>query len=137
MFLLDTNILSEFSKPDPDEAVVEWLNEREDDMRVSVISIAEIRSGTERMPAGRRRAALETWLEDGILPRLGPNILPVTLDIADLAGRFEAMRFRLGARGDVADMLIAATAAVYDLTLTTRNTKHFSGLGLRLRNPFE
>ena len=62
-FLLDTNVVSEWTKSRPDAGVVAWLAELDEDRAfISVVTLAELRHGVERMPAGARRSRLDEWL---------------------------------------------------------------------------
>jgi predicted nucleic acid-binding protein len=66
-FLVDTNVISEFTRPQPDSRVVEWLEATAPNILfASVVTYGEIRLGIEELPLGRRRAALEQWLEEGL-----------------------------------------------------------------------
>lgn len=85
-FLVDTNVLSEFSRRGlPDPRVKGWLTSLPpESLFVSVLTLAEIRRGIESLPAGRRREQLELWLDHDLIPSfLGSNILPVTKAIGD------------------------------------------------------
>ena len=69
-WLLDTNVISEWAKPLPDAAVVRWLDEVDEDrVFLSVVTLAEIRFGIERLAPGRRRAGLDRWLRDELPER--------------------------------------------------------------------
>ena len=133
MFLLDTVIVSELRKKKPDVGVVRWISkQQEDQLHLSVVTLGEIERGIEK----RRKVdpafadALAAWLES--LTRLyADRILPVTPGVARRWGRLSA---QLGHEG--ADLLIAATALTYGLTVVTRNTGHFEPTGVSLINPF-
>jgi hypothetical protein len=81
-YLLDTNVLSELTKPAPAQLVEAFLRHSKDRVFVSVFSIGEIRKGIASLPASNRRAVLEDWLDHEIMPWLGDRVLPVTLAIA-------------------------------------------------------
>jgi predicted nucleic acid-binding protein len=64
-FLLDTNVVSEWIKPRPNPGLIGWMESADEDrIFISVVSLAELRYGVERMAAGRRRSRLEDWLRD-------------------------------------------------------------------------
>ncbi len=88
------------------------------------------------MPVGKRRQALEHWLETDVPAWFGPNVLPITPAIADRWGRLTIHAKRQGGRLATADGLIGATAAVHGLSLVTRNTKDFGNLGISLVDPW-
>lgn len=128
MLLVDTNIISELSRRQPDPGVLAWAS-GVSEFRFSVISQEEIAFGLAWRPNERIR----TWIDDFFIRH---PALPVTPDIARRAGE---LRGRLAAQGSPrtqADMLIAATALAHSLTLVTRNTRDFEGCGLPLLNPF-
>jgi predicted nucleic acid-binding protein len=136
-FLLDTNVLSEIPRPQPERLVLEWINMlAEDRSFVSVLSLGELRRGTALLVESRQRRKLEQWLEDEVVPGFAGRVLPVTAQVADLWGTLSAERQLRGVPLSVADGLIAATAVVHGLTLATRNEKDFRGLGLTVVNPW-
>ena len=129
--LLDTNVLSEVTKPRPNEAVLKWLNGLDEDRTfISIVSITEIRRGVALMDAGRKRDALDEWLTYDLPQRFENRIIPVEGPAALAWGDLMALAKRSG-RG-LASMggLIAATAVAHQLTLATRNTKDFEGFGI-------
>jgi predicted nucleic acid-binding protein len=137
-FLLDTNVVSEWVKPTPAEPVVEWLAEvNEDEVFLSVISLAELRRGVELLDAGRRRDRLEKWLTRDLAERFEGRIFPVDLAVADAWGRITARATRAGRPVGSVDAFFAATAEAYGLTLATRNIRDFTALGVTLLNPWE
>ena len=136
-FLLDTNVVSEWSKPRPNPGVVEWLAEvDEDEVYLSVLAFAELRRGIERLPAGTRRERLDEWLRGELPQRFEARIVGVDGAIADEWGRLVAHREARGRAIQAMDALIAATAQVHGLTLVTRNTNDFQGSVKSLLNPW-
>jgi len=136
-FLLDTNVISEWTKPRPDEGVVRWLADADEDrVFVSVVTLAELRYGVERLPAGARRRRLDSWLSDEIRTRFEARVLSVDAAIADIWGAVVARRNAAGRPIGNIDAFIAATAKHHELALVTRDVKDFEGLGLRLLDPW-
>ena len=136
-FLLDTNVLSEASKPQPDDAVKTWLhNVDEDILFVSAISLAELRFGIERLPMGARRDSLELWFRESLVERLRPRLLVVDSAVAAEWGTLQAQTMAQGRRMNAMDCFLAATARVHQLIMVTRNTDHFSAVGCELFNPW-
>lgn len=128
-YLVDTNVLSELARPRVDVHVAEWAR-RVWRVSVSVVTVEEVVYGLSWRPNSR----VQEWIDGFLQSRC--DVLPITSEIASWAGR---LRGRLRARGmtrSQADMLIAATAAVHDLTLVTRNTNDFVACGIALLNPF-
>jgi predicted nucleic acid-binding protein len=109
-YLVDTNILSELTKPTPAPQVEAFLRQSKDRVFVSVFSIGEIRKGIASLPASNRRAALEDWLDNEIMPWLGDRVLPDTLAIAERWGDLSAQLKAKGRPRPVVDAVIAATA---------------------------
>jgi len=132
-FLLDTNIVSQRTKLEPNPKAMEWLRKLPMEQAfLSVVTIQESRTGFELLDPGKRRRGLEAWFETDVLRGYAGSIVPVTHEIADLCGRFVAIKRRLGTTPDINDMLIAATAAVNGLTLATLNDKHFTDLPVEM-----
>jgi predicted nucleic acid-binding protein len=136
-YLVDTNILSELTKPIPAPQVEAFLRQSKGRVFVSVFSIGEIRKGISSLPASNRRAALEDWLDNEIMPWLGDRVLPVTLAIAERWGDLAAQSKAKGRPRPVVDAVIAATAFQHDLVLVTRNVKDYEDLGITILNPWE
>ncbi len=133
-FLLDTNVVSEWTKPRPNAGIVEWLARvEEDEVFLSVVTFAEIRHGIDRLPAGERRRRLDEWLRNDLALRFEGRIIGVDGAIADEWGRMIARR---EARGRAMDALVAATAQVHDLTVVTRNAADFQPSVKAVLNPW-
>lgn len=136
-FLLDTNVVSEWTRPRPDEGVVRWLAEVDEDLLfLSVITLAELRRGVERMTPGSRRTRLEDWLTTDMRLRFEHRVLAVDEDIADQWGRVVAQSEAIGRPIRSMDAFLAATAIQRDLTMVTRNVSDFARLGLSITNPW-
>jgi predicted nucleic acid-binding protein len=136
-YLLDTNVVSEWTKPRPSPAVAGWLLARdEDSLHLSVGTLAELRDGVDRLPAGARRRALDRWLTEDLLPRFEGRVLGVDPALADAWGRVTAMGRAAGRPISAIDSLLAATAAIHTLTLVTRNIRDFEGFGVKVIDPW-
>ena len=135
--LLDTNILSEVTKPRPEARVMDWLDELDEDRAfISVVSIAEIRRGVALMDIGRKRDVLAEWLAEDLPRRLGNRVIPIDEPVALAWGDLMGSAKRSGRGMSSMDGLIAATAIKHDLTLATRNTKDLDGFGISLLDPW-
>jgi toxin FitB len=136
-FLLDTNVVSAWTKARPNSGVITWLEQADEDrVFLSVATLAELRHGIERLPAGAHRKQLDGWLRDELPLRFETRILPVTSQIADEWGRVVAQCESRGRPLGAMDGLIAATASVHRLTLVTRNTRDFESSLKSLLNPW-
>jgi len=125
-FLLDTNVVSESTKPRPNAGVVAWLSEvDEDSVFLSVMTLTELRYGVERLAPGRKRKELDRWLQRDLPERFEGRILPIDAKVADACGILVARTEALGRPIEARDAYIAATAQVHRLTLVTRNVSHF------------
>ena len=132
-FLVDANVLSEPTRPQPDSAVVAWLTRHERDLVVDPMTVGELRFGILLMPKGKKRTRLERWFDTGIR-RL--QCLPWE---AETGLRWAELLARLRARGEampIKDSLIAATALLHGLTVATRNRTDFQKAGVKIVNPF-
>jgi predicted nucleic acid-binding protein len=136
-FLLDTNVVSEWTKPHPNPGVIEWLQHvNEDDVFLSVLTFAELRHGIERLAAGARRRRLDEWLRSELPMRFEGRIVLIDGAVADEWGRLVARRGASGHPIQAMDALIAATARVHNLTLITRNVADFSASLQAVLNPW-
>ena len=136
-FLLDTNVVSEWTKPRPDAGVVTWLAEADEDrVFISVITLAELRHGIERLPAGARRQRLDRWLTEQVPERFEDRLLAIDAVTANMWGHVMAQGQAAGRPPGTMDAFIAATVLRHDMTLVTRNVSDFEGLGVRLVNPW-
>lgn len=83
-FLLDTSAVSEWVKPRPNPGLIGWVESADEDrVFISVVSLAELRYGVERLAAGRRRSRLEQWLRHELPLRFESRILPVDTRVAE------------------------------------------------------
>src|ERR1700681_1310479 len=128
-FLLDTNAVSEWVKPRPNPGLIRWMESADEDrIFLSVISLAELRYGVDRMAAGARRSRLEQWLRDELPLRFEGRILTVNSNVAEAWGRTVSRSESLGRRMSAMDAFLSATAEIYRLTLVTRNVSDFPTL---------
>lgn len=136
-FLLDTNVVSEWTKPLPNSGVLKWLAEVDEDrVFLSVVTVAELGHGVEKLPAGRRRSRLDEWLREDLMRRFEGRILPVAVDVAQKWGIIVARREAIGRPIQAMDALLAATADQYGLTLVTRNDSDFKSVLTDILNPW-
>lgn len=135
-YLVDTNIFSEPAKPKPDAEVVSWLREHETELYVSSITIGEIRRGIERLPDGKRKTQLRSWLT-ALCDCMRDRILSFNTSTAHVWGQLKAGWDRAGVVVPSLDSQLAATAQRHGLTVVTRNVTDFERTGVKVLNPFE
>ncbi len=128
--LIDTNIISELSRIEPNKGVLRWVSDYHT-LHISVITLDELMFGLSAKPNPRISKLIDGFVNQYCI------ILPVDENIARHAGQLRGSFKSQGIIRHQADMLIASTASIHDLTLVTRNTKDFQDCGIRLLNPFE
>lgn len=137
MYLLDTNVVSEWTKPRPEAGVVRWLDEVDEDrVHLSVLTLGELREGVDRLEPGRRRTQLDRWLTTDLPERFDGRVVGVDTAVAARWGALRAAAARSGRTVPVVDGLIAASAAEHGLTVVTRNVRDFAALGVPLVDPW-
>jgi hypothetical protein len=133
-YLVDANVLSEITKPSPNDRVVDWLRSNEREVAVDPIVLGEIRYGIHLLPTGNRRRRLEEWFDEGVAVIVclswdaSTGLLWAKL-LADLRAAGRAMPIK--------DSMIAATALIHGLTVVTRNISDFEKAGVEVLDPFE
>jgi toxin FitB len=130
--LVDANVLSEATKPEPNPRVVEWLRRNERSIVVDPVILGEVRFGILLLARGARRSKLERWFEEGVgriqcLPWDSTVGLHWAQLLADLRRRGRPMSIK--------DSLIAASALTHDLTLVTLNQRDFKPAQVKLADP--
>ena len=130
-YLLDTNVISNITKPDPSESLLQWMGAQSDgDLFISSLTIAEIRRGILDKPRGKKRERLEAWFAgpEGPQSLFKGRILSFDEKAALLwAGLMSEGRAAGKPRSDL-DMIVAAVAEANECVIVTDNERHFSGL---------
>jgi hypothetical protein len=135
-YLLDTNIISNVTKPAPSPALLAWMAEQNDlDLFICSLTIAEIQRGLLEKPAGKKRALLEAWFAgpEGPPALFAGRVLPFDENAALIWARLMADGTAKGRPRSALDMIIAAIAEANDCVLATDNEKDF--VGLKFVNP--
>jgi toxin FitB len=136
-FLLDTNVISEWTRPRPDSGVVAWLAAVDEDRTfISVVTLAELRYGVARAAPGRRRDRLNTWLVNELPLRFEGRVLPIDAATADTWGEVTARGASAGRPIHAMDAFLAATALLHGLTVVTRDASAFQAVGTPVLNPW-
>ncbi len=138
MILLDTNVVSEPLRPEPDARVIQWIDAQPlETLYLSAMTVAELRAGVALMPAGRRRDRLNDYLEKSVLPSFVGRVLPFDLACTYAYAQVLAKVRRVGSGIETADALIAAMATANGFIVATRDTRPFEAAGLTVVNPWE
>lgn len=134
-YLIDTNVLSELRRRQPDPRVEAWMQQRpRQSLFLSVLTLGEIRKGLELVQEPTRKQALVDWLEVELPNYFVGRVLAIDATTADRWGRLMAPA---GRPLPAIDTLLAATALQHDLTLVTRNLEGFAGLNVPVFNPWD
>jgi len=133
-FLLDTNAVSEVSKPRPDAGLSAWLVQCGPSCAISELTLGELTKGAWRLPSGRRRKETLAWIEE-TQAQYRDCTLTLSLEVLLRWGRLCGEHEARGRKLPVLDSLLAATALVHDLTIVTRNTADFPA-GVPTLNPW-
>ena len=137
MIILDTNVVSEPIKRDPNPAVIAWLDAQEaETLFLTATSLAELLAGVEVLPMGRRRIELAEAIHGTVERLFGPRILPFDRRAADAYATLFARARTSGYSIPLADGQIAAIAAVHKCEVATRDTRPFLAAGVRVINPW-
>lgn len=135
-WLLDTNIVSEMVKKEPNPNVKAWVGSKdESNLYLSVITIAEVKRGITRLAASNRRKILQEFL-NGLLETYQDNIIPIDIHVTQEWGMISAAAEANGRKISVTDGFIAATSQIHRLTLVTRNVSDFEMTDIPLVNPW-
>ena len=137
MLILDTNVISEFMRDDPNPAVLAWLDRQDrQSVWITAISIMELHFGIHAMPPGRRKTILRRGLDRLVTGRIGDRIAVFDADAAITTAMISAERRRAGRPGEMRDSMIAGIALSKGASLATRNTRHFADLTVALIDPW-
>jgi len=135
MILIDTNVISELWKIEPDPGVLAWIDAQAvETLYLSAITVAELRFGLATMPEGRRRSIYQDRLEREVLPVFTGRVLPFDLDTSQA---YATLMARAKAEGKtISKAHIAATAFAHALTVATRDVAPFQAASLTVINPW-
>ena len=138
MFLVDTCVLSELIKRQPNECVVAWVSEQDElALFVSVLTFGEIEKGLAKLDDGGRVRKLRQWVDRDLKQRFIGRILPFDYEAACRWGQISGQAENAGRPLPVIDGQLAATALVRGMTLVTRNAHDVVSTGVPLLNPWD
>jgi predicted nucleic acid-binding protein len=132
-YLLDTSVISETARPEPDAGVTRWLG-HVSPMILPAVGVYELASGIRRLSSGKKRAFLEEWFAE--LLASDCDVLPFDRDAALSCAALETDARQRGRTIELRDLLILAIAKSQDLGVATRNFGHFRGFGVPVYDPF-
>lgn len=132
-YLLDTNVISETARPEPNTNVTRWLGQLST-ITLPAVGVFEIASGIQRLRRGKKREFLESWFAE--LLASDCEVLPFDRDAALGCAFLESEARQRGQTCDLRDLLILAIARSCDLGVATRNVDHFRGFGVPVYDPF-
>jgi len=133
-YIVDANLLSEATKPDPAPQVLDWLRLNEQNFAVTPVVLGELEYGVLLLPSSRRKKQLELWFEK---IRSSAHCLDFDSKAASSWAHLLAHLKSKGHAMPIKDSLIAASAIAHNLTVATRNTRDFKNARVPLINPFE
>ncbi len=137
MIVLDTNVISELWKKEPDPNVLAWIDAQiVETLCLSTITVAELRYGVATMPEGKRRSIYDERLEREVLPAFSGRILSFDLDASRAYAQLMAAARATGRAVGQADGYVAATASARGLMVATRDTSPFEAAGLQVIDPW-
>ncbi|SLM29666.1 PilT protein domain protein [Desulfamplus magnetovallimortis] len=136
-YLLDTCVISELIKQEPNQKVVQWIgNIEEANLFISVLTIGELHKGIEKLPDSRKKSTLHKWVMYDLRVRFKNRIIDFDIQAATTWGKIQAQSELLGKTLPAIDGLIAATGLFHDLVVVTRNIKDMKVSGVELLNPW-
>lgn len=138
MILLDTNVISEPQRLEPNARVLDWIDAQAlETLYLSAITVAELRAGIALMPAGKRRDIFHENLEKRLLPMFANRVLSFDMACTDAYARLLAKARAAGLAIQTADAFIAAVALANGFAVATRDTSPFEAAGLSVINPWQ
>lgn len=138
MILLDTNVISEPQRREPNTRVLEWIDAQAlETLYLSVITVAELRAGIALMPTGKRQSILHENLEKRLLPMFANRVLSFDLACTKAYAELLAKARAAGLAIETADAFIAAIALANGFAVATRDTTPFEAAGLNVINPWQ
>lgn len=137
MIVLDTNVLSEFMRPQPDERVVAWLKQQtRSNLFTTTVTRGEILYGVLILPDGQRKARLHQEVEAIFAVDMAGRVLPYDEAAADAHARIAAARRAQGRPVGQSDAMISGIVRAHGAALATRNTPDFEDCGIALVDPW-
>ena len=138
MIVIDTNVISELWKIEPDSNVLTWIDAQAlETLYLSAVTVAELRYGLAMMPEGKRRSTYQQRLEHEVLPLFSNRVLAFYLEASNTNDELMAQARAAGRSIAMADGYIAAIAATHDFMVATRDIRPFEALRITVINPWK
>jgi len=138
VIILDTNLISEPLRPEPEARVLGWIDAQSiETLYLTAVTAAEMRAGVALLPAGKRRSSLQNSLEQTILPLFTDRTLPFDLACTPAYAGLLAKTRKTGQAIATADAFIAAIALTHDYAVATRDTGPFKAAGVKVIDPWQ
>ncbi|MDL1988850.1 MAG: type II toxin-antitoxin system VapC family toxin [Deltaproteobacteria bacterium] len=136
-YLLDTCVVSELIKKNPNKQVVKWISgTTETNLFISVLTIGDLHKGIEKLPESRKKGKLHKWVNCDLKERFKDRIINFDLQVATIWGKIQARSESAGKALPAIDGMIAATGIANDLIIVTRNTSDMEISGASLLDPW-
>lgn len=136
-YLLDTCLISELTKTEPNKKVVDWvLSENETNFYVSVLTFGELHKGIEKLPKSKKKEELRIWVENELKNRFQNRIIGIDIRVSITWGKIQCIAEKKGKPMPAIDSLIAATGIVHGLIVVSRNVSDMEQSGVELFNPW-
>lgn len=136
-YLLDTCVISELIKKQPDKNVITWISKvPEKSLFLCVFTIGEIHKGIEKLPASKKKLELHDWINFDLKERFENRILVFDLKASEKWGVIQGNAELVGTPMSLIDGLISSIAITHEMTLVTRNSKDMQASGVKLINPW-
>ena len=137
-YLLDTCVISEVIKREPNKNVISWLQAQDEaNLFLSLLTFGEIQKGIQKDPDQNRKKKLTIWIEEGLKKRFENRIIPIDLKVVTNWGSLQGLAELAGKTMPTLDGLIAVSALTYHCTVATRNTSDMEQSTAELFNPWE
>lgn len=137
-YLLDTCVISEIVRPKPDKRVIEWIDAQpEQNLYLSVLTLGEIARGIHRLPGGRKKRQLQSWLESDLKDRFSGKWLPIDETVAERWALLSVEASRSGVTLPTTDGLLVATALVHGMNYVTRDESFLARVAVSIVNPWK
>lgn len=137
-YLIDTCVISEVIKPNPNSNVLNWLgNQEEQNLYLSVLTFGEIEKGIEKSVSLNKKRKLKLWVEEELKQRFKNRVLPIEMQVATTWGEIQGRSEIIGKPLPSIDGLIAVTGLVNNCVVVTRNISDMEQSGVELLNPWQ